>query len=83
MRGKDPFQNSGMVFFYAREFGIDHFGFGIEILLYSGLLDFKFFSSGLRGIGIIMFGKTNPHSDSRTNNCIIHSYASLMDTAIL
>jgi hypothetical protein len=30
-----------------------------------------------------MFGKTNPHSDSRTNNCIIHSYASLMDTAIM
>jgi hypothetical protein len=27
-----------------------------------------------------MFGKTNPQSDSRTNNCIIHSYASLMDT---
>ena len=24
--GEDPFQDSGMVFFKAREFGIDHFG---------------------------------------------------------
>ena len=54
MRGEGPF--SGLrdgVFFKLENSGLTISGFGIEILLYSGLLDFKFFSSGLRGFQVI------------------------------